>query len=136
MGNRRSPIAVEPRLECLEPRMLLSANWTFMVYIDADNNLESAGIDDVNEMETVGSTDDVNVLVQLDRVYNPPYDHSDPWSWPPPYWDDDTNDDWGDTRRGRVIQDTDTSLINSHLVSVGEVDMNLSVRLTESERWT
>ncbi|GAI87180.1 unnamed protein product, partial [marine sediment metagenome] len=34
--------------------------WTVMVYLDADNNLESAGIDDINEMEWVGSTTDVN----------------------------------------------------------------------------
>jgi hypothetical protein len=44
------------------------AKWTFMVYLDADNNLESAGIDDFLEMASVGSTTAVNIVVQMDRV--------------------------------------------------------------------
>ena len=44
-----------------------SASWTFMVYMAADNNLDPAALDDINEMETVGSTADVNILVLLDR---------------------------------------------------------------------
>ena len=37
--------------------------WTVMVYMSADNNLEPDGIHDLNEMESVGSTDDVNIVV-------------------------------------------------------------------------
>jgi len=44
-----------------------SAKWTFMVYLDADNNLDPAGIDDISEMQAVGSTDKVNVVVLFDR---------------------------------------------------------------------
>ncbi len=29
--------------------------WTFLVYLDGDNNLEGAAIDDLNEMEAAGS---------------------------------------------------------------------------------
>jgi len=43
------------------------SKWTFMVYMDADNNLDSAGIDDISEMQTVGSTDEVDVVVLFDR---------------------------------------------------------------------
>ena len=43
------------------------ADWTFMVYINGDNNLEDAGLHDVNEMEVAGSTENVNIVVQLDR---------------------------------------------------------------------
>ena len=43
--------------------------WTVMVYIDADNNLDSAGVDDIFEMETVGSSSDVNIIVLFDRWY-------------------------------------------------------------------
>lgn len=50
------------------------AKWTFMVYLGADNNLESAGIDDFLEMATVGSTPDVNIVVQMDRTVG--YDNS------------------------------------------------------------
>ena len=45
-----------------------TAEWTVMIYLDADNNLESAGIDDISEMEMVGSSDDVNIVVQVDRI--------------------------------------------------------------------
>lgn len=43
------------------------AKWTFMVYVDADNNLDPAGLDDINEMEVAGSTPDVNIIALLDR---------------------------------------------------------------------
>jgi len=42
--------------------------WTFMVYLDGDNNLEGAGIDDFREMASVGSTKTVNIIVQFDRI--------------------------------------------------------------------
>ena len=35
------------------------AEWTVMVYVAADNNLELAGLGDVNEMEAVGSSPQV-----------------------------------------------------------------------------
>lgn len=41
--------------------------WTICVFINADNNLSSAGADDVTEMEKVGSTDKVNVVALLDQ---------------------------------------------------------------------
>ncbi|MFX0090359.1 MAG: clostripain-related cysteine peptidase [Candidatus Hodarchaeota archaeon] len=43
-----------------------SATWTVMVYLNADNDLNDAGWEDVNEMEVVGSTVDVNVLALVD----------------------------------------------------------------------
>jgi hypothetical protein len=42
--------------------------WTFMVYVDGDNNLEGAALDDFGEMASVGSTGSVNILVQMDRI--------------------------------------------------------------------
>jgi len=50
-------------------------DWTFLVYINADNNLDAAGVDDLNEMEKVGSTSKVNLLVQLDREHGPTNRH-------------------------------------------------------------
>jgi len=88
-----------------------SASWTFMVYLDADNNLESAGIEDFNEMEKVGSTDDVNILVQMDR-------------WESADGDDTTNGDWKDCKRFRVEKDDDPAIINSPVLQeLGEVNM-------------
>jgi hypothetical protein len=45
------------------------AAWTVMVYAAGDNNLEDYVIDDINEMEAGhGGTDQVNVIVQLDKL--------------------------------------------------------------------
>ncbi|MFX1475127.1 MAG: clostripain-related cysteine peptidase [Promethearchaeota archaeon] len=41
-------------------------DWTVMVYMCADNNLEEAGFDDFNAMETIGSTADVNIILGVD----------------------------------------------------------------------
>lgn len=82
--------------------------WVFMVYLDADNNLEGAGISDLNEMELAGSTNEVAIIVMIDRT--PGYDTS--------------NDDWTDTRIYLVKFDTDPTEINSELlVDLGEKNM-------------
>jgi hypothetical protein len=51
-------------------------HWTFMVYLDGDNNLESCAIDDFLEMSSVSSTAGVNIVVQFDRIpsYSSAYD--------------------------------------------------------------
>ena len=42
--------------------------WTYMVYMDGDNNLEQAAVMDFLEMEYGGgSSDKVNIVVQMDR---------------------------------------------------------------------
>lgn len=59
-------------------------DWTIMVYLCADNNLDAVGYQDFNDMETVGSTDDVNIIVAADfdahfsdqGIYNVTYDTS------------------------------------------------------------
>lgn len=42
--------------------------WTFMVYIAGDNNLDPAALKDIAEMAKVGSSEDLNIVVQLDRA--------------------------------------------------------------------
>jgi hypothetical protein len=42
--------------------------WTVMVFMDGDNNLELDALQDFEEMAEVGSTDKVNIVVQLDRI--------------------------------------------------------------------
>jgi hypothetical protein len=44
------------------------AKWTFMVYLAGDNNLSDAGERDLGEMRQIGSTDEVNVVVEFDRI--------------------------------------------------------------------
>lgn len=48
----------------------MSAQWTWLVYMAGDNNLEGAGKDDLAEMKKIGSTAAVNVIVQFDTEQN------------------------------------------------------------------
>jgi beta-lactamase superfamily II metal-dependent hydrolase len=42
--------------------------WTFMVYLAGDNNLSDAGETDLQEMAAVGSTAEVNIVAEFDRI--------------------------------------------------------------------
>jgi hypothetical protein len=46
---------------------VMEKQWTVMVYLAGDNNLDRAGIIDLKEMKRVGSTDQMNVIAQFDR---------------------------------------------------------------------
>jgi hypothetical protein len=48
------------------PRHAIGNKWTLMIYLDADNNLESWSRRDLREMEEIGSTGNVTVIVQHD----------------------------------------------------------------------
>ena len=95
-------------------------NWLFMVYMDGDNNLESAAIEDINEMEEVGSTNLVNIVVQIDRT--PGFDN--------------TNGDWTGARRYYITHDNDLFTINSQLIQdLGEVNMGDPRTLIDFVSW-
>ena len=105
---------------CFVPPVPGIPEWTVMVYLDSDNNLESAGIDDINEMEIVGSTPDVNIVVQVDRI--PGYDIS--------------NSNWTTTRRYHITQDFDPIQINSTLIDdLGELNMGDPQTLIDFASW-
>ncbi len=44
----------------------MAAHWTVMVYMAGDNNLAEAAIEDIEEMMKVGSSAEVNIVVQVD----------------------------------------------------------------------
>ncbi len=50
--------------------MNATAQWTWLVYMAGDNNLQGAGSADLAEMQQIGSTPDVNVIVQFDTEAN------------------------------------------------------------------
>ncbi len=60
--------AGEDRCGKVVQRTTGQAKWTFMVYMAGDNNLDGAALRDIAEMAKAGSTKDVHVLVQLDRI--------------------------------------------------------------------
>jgi len=91
-------------------------NWTFMVYLDGDCDLEPFAIADLNEMEEIGSTDDVNIVALVDRWDGTGADAD--------YPDDTSNGDWTEARIYYIEKDNDTSNITSTMLSSeGELNM-------------
>ena len=86
------------------------ASWTFMLYI-SDSDLEYFSIDDIVETETVGSNENVNILVQIDR-----WDGSDA-----PDQDDDSNGDWETAKRFYITKDCEGD-INDHEIHSQPLD--------------
>lgn len=107
------------------------AKWTVMVYLAADNNLESVAIQDFNEMEMVGSTKEVNIVVQIDRV---PFDVLNQAGQG--FRDDDSNSNWTGTRRYYISQDMNPQIINSTLIKdLGEQNMGDPETLKDFAQW-
>jgi len=99
----------------------VTREWTILVFMNAANNLEPDSIDDMNEMEQLGSTSDVNIVVQWKRIAG--YDSS--------------NGDWKTTRRYYVTRDSDPETVNSNLlVDMGTgVDMGSPNTLRDFLQW-
>ncbi|MEE9223532.1 MAG: clostripain-related cysteine peptidase [Thermoplasmata archaeon] len=95
-----------------------TAKWTFMVYMGADSSLEGFGIDDFNEMAVVGSTDDVNIVVQFDRR---PGGTS-------------ANGDWTTAKRFFITKDM-TPDPTSAVSDIDEVNMGDPQELVEFMNW-
>lgn len=54
------------------PSYAAEKEWTFMVFLNADNNLDSFGVDDLNEMSLGGGSNDYrNIVVLIDREHGP-----------------------------------------------------------------
>ncbi len=53
------------------PSYAAQKEWTWMVFLNADNNLDSCGVDDQNEMAKVGSNDFLNIISLIDRENGP-----------------------------------------------------------------
>jgi hypothetical protein len=96
---------------------LAFGDWTFMVYLDGDNDLEDAAVDDFLEMSSVGSDANVNIVVLFDRIsgYDTRYDN------------------WTDARRGLVnFGDVPST---SWGTSIGEVNMGHPQTLIDFAVW-
>jgi hypothetical protein len=93
------------------------AKWTFLVYLDADNNLGQAGIGDFQEMASVGSSPEVNIVVQMDRV--PGYTNS--------------YGDWTGTRRFLIKKNDEPGV--TPLQDLGEKNMGNPEVLRDFVEW-
>ncbi|MBN1565598.1 MAG: hypothetical protein JXA10_17265, partial [Anaerolineae bacterium] len=98
------------------------ADWTVMVYMAADNNLETFALADLNEMELVGSSEAINIVVQVDRAAD--YDAGD--------------GDWTDTRRYFIQNDRRATNVASERVddgALGELDTSDPATLADFGIW-
>ncbi|MEN6409126.1 MAG: clostripain-related cysteine peptidase, partial [Anaerolineaceae bacterium] len=95
--------------------------WTVMLYQDADDSvLEQDIYMDLNEAERIGSTDQVNVVAQIDR-YAGAYSG---------------DGDWTTARRYYLTQDDDLFHLNSEMLAdLGEVSMADPQTLIDFATW-
>jgi len=97
-----------------------SKEWTIMVFVNGKNNLEQYALKDVNEMETVGSGEKVNIVVELGRMKG--YSAED--------------GDWTGARRYLVQKDTDSQKITSPILqSIPNANMGSWTHLAEFAAW-
>ncbi len=94
-------------------------SWTFMVYLDGDNDLEGAGIEDFLEMSSIGSTEDVNIVVQFDRIAG--YDSS--------------YGDWSGTKRFFIAKGMAPTPANA-VMDLGEANMGNPATLVNFVNWS
>ena len=109
------PIATTPFIVGSEP----VADWTFMVYLDADNTLENASIDVFIKMAGVGSSSQVNIVVQMDRTPG----------------QDDRYGNWTDCKRFYITKSMTPTPENATL-DLGEVNMGHPDTLKDFVNWT
>lgn len=106
--------------------------WTVLIYVSARNNLGLEAIKDVNEMEAAGSTDKVNVVVEMGRIvtepaFNPFSSVQEP---APP------QADWTGSRRFLMVKDADPLKINSPVLAhFPDADMGDWKHLAEFINW-
>ncbi len=95
--------------------------WTVIVYMSSKNDLEEQALADFNEMETVGSTDKVNVVVELGRMAT--YDASEC--------------DWRSVHRYLVTKDEEPHKLTSPVLQdIGNVDMGDYRTLADFIKWS
>jgi hypothetical protein len=98
------------------------ADWTVLVYLDGDNDLEQSAIDDYAEMASVGSNARLNIVVQFDRIAS---DED---------WDDTSNGGWRGVKRFRVERGKKPAKSNQ-LADLGELNMGDPRTLVDFASW-
>jgi hypothetical protein len=102
----------------VRPAGAQTSKWTFMVYLDADNNLEDVGLDNFLHMAQIGSSTDVDIVVQFDRSSS----------------FDTRYGDWSTTKRFHVEKDMTPDAGNA-LQDLGELNMADPTTLSDFVKW-
>ncbi len=94
------------------------AQWTILIFMNGDNNLEPDALLNFWQLAQVGSNNDVNVVVQFDRIAK--YAHTQP--------------DWAQTLRFRVTRGMQP-LPSNALEDIGEANMGDPQTLRDFVVW-
>jgi len=154
--------AVSPPLPALPQDARAQKEWTIMVFMNGKNSLSEYVIKDMNEMEKLGPTENINIVTEAGRIlYKPPSNNGgggyyDDWGgpvvphpgWPNPYWGGmppmmqragitkDASTDWTGVRRYAMTKDGDNAALSSPMLAdLGTVDMGDYKQLVEFGKW-
>ncbi|WP_423225372.1 clostripain-related cysteine peptidase [Candidatus Amarolinea aalborgensis] len=120
---RISGVAVDPANPVSKPPTDRSAEaeWLIMLYVDADDNiLERDMMVDLNEVERVGSSDQVHIVAQVDR-YKGAFSGMGNWT---------------STKRFYITKDDDLGKLSSpELADLGELNMADGQTLSDFITW-
>ncbi len=98
--------------------------WTIMVFMAGDNNLWESGDADINEMERVGSSDKVTMVVEFDRLGSGTREVAA------------ANGGWRGARRFLIKKDTEPHRISSPVVGeLGDIDMASEQAVVDFAKW-
>jgi len=107
-----------------KPKTHETKKWTIMVFLNAKNDLELAGLYNLNQMEMVGSNNDVNIIVEMGRMNGQPRDT-------------DIDGNWTGVRRYYVKKDNDTEKVNSPVIfKQDKYDMGDYKQVVNFVKWT
>jgi len=98
--------------------------WTLMVFMNGKSNIEPFALADLNRFETVGSSEKINIVVEIGRSKG---------------LDNDTtaDGDWAGVRRYYVTKDADKEHIASPMLAdIGNVDMGDWKEAAAFLKWT
>ena len=119
-----SPSETSPLTRSMTESPPQPVEWTVMVFMNGDNNLEEDALIDFMEMARVGSTDEVNVVVQFDRIgkYVPKTDQRFAY--------------WTDTLRFRVTKGMKPSRESALTERLNEANMGDGKTLADFVAWS
>ncbi|MDX2076295.1 MAG: clostripain-related cysteine peptidase [bacterium] len=92
--------------------------WTFLVYMNVDNDLEGYGLNDITEMVGIGSSDSVNIILEIDRIEG----YADAWG------------DFTDARRFYIDQHASLDELQP-VQELGEINMGDPANLVDFVTW-
>lgn len=97
-----------------------AGKWTVLVYSAADNDLEKYMVQDVNDMENIGSNTDLNIVVQMDRGNRP----------------SELSGGWGGAKRFKLTKNDDPYNIDSPVLQdLGQINMSAPESLSDFIQW-